>query len=358
MSQNSNSGVQVGAWIALGAAVALTAKGEFDLAIVVHYPKLLAPLFPVMLDVYVAVAFHRKRWGDVIAGLTLMLICQIAVHLLPVFITEGEQVPWGLVVAVVCVPPIVAFRTHALTGKSRTEQEAEAEEARRAEELRKARAAAADADRKRAEAERALRAEQANRAEAERRADEEAAARRKAEEDAAAETEARKAEALEAEAEIARIAGQAEQAAAHYRSALDEAKHDAAVATAEAERLRAANERLSRRAEGPTRNGTAGSGRKPVEAARPQRKALVAVPPEFADGVPHVEGVTPELVAAVLSARKAEPGATRLRLAELAGTSDRTVRKVLNSVPQDVASRNDSADDKEGSTDELVYATA
>lgn len=111
-----------GRWVALAAAVALTAKGEYDLARMAHYGERMAILFPISLDVYAAAAFARHRRGDVFAGLLLMIGCQIAVHLVPLYITGGEHVPWALVIAVSCIPPIVAWRVHGLgTGRARVE---------------------------------------------------------------------------------------------------------------------------------------------------------------------------------------------------------------------------------------------
>ncbi|MDG4790350.1 hypothetical protein O7626_40845 [Micromonospora sp. WMMD1102] len=109
-------------WPALVAAVALTAKGEYDLARMAHYGEWMAVLFPISIDVYSAAAFLRHRTGDVLAGLALMIGCQIAVHLLPLHITGEEKVPWGLVIAISCIPPIVAWRAHALGTKSRAEK--------------------------------------------------------------------------------------------------------------------------------------------------------------------------------------------------------------------------------------------
>jgi hypothetical protein len=109
-----------GRWVALAAAVALTAKGEYDLALMVNYDPSVAFLFPVALDVYAASAFARHKRGDVLAGVLLMIGAQAAVHLVPLGITDGEQMPWGLVLAVSCVPPIVAWRAHSLGEGSRS----------------------------------------------------------------------------------------------------------------------------------------------------------------------------------------------------------------------------------------------
>ncbi|MFF0469316.1 hypothetical protein ACFYPX_18030 [Micromonospora zamorensis] len=138
-----------GGLVAMAAAAALTAKGEWDLAVMVHYPKPIAFLLPVALDVYLATAAAKRAKVDIAIGLLLMIACQVAVHLVP----EGKDAPWQLVVGAVCVPPIIALRA-TLGMKGSGEAEAQAEREREAaEELRAARQAAADADRLRGEAE-------------------------------------------------------------------------------------------------------------------------------------------------------------------------------------------------------------
>ena len=129
-----------GPWVAMTAAVVLTAKGEFDLAVLAHFTPKIAWMFPVMVDVYVITTFHRRRWKDMIISALLMIFCQIAVHLLPVYITAGEQTPWGLVVAVACIAPIVVVRVKMLTGHTTAEIAAEQQAAQRQDELRAARA--------------------------------------------------------------------------------------------------------------------------------------------------------------------------------------------------------------------------
>lgn len=166
---------QYGGWVALAAAAALTSKGEYDLAVMVHYPWFLAWLFPVALDVYLATAATRKAGSDVAISLLLMVGAQIAVHLTDHFITEGEQVPWGLIIPVSCIPPIVAWRAKSLASGHKAEAEAAAEAEREQQRIRAieaARAEVADANRRRAEAEARVRKEQEARAEVERAAEE------------------------------------------------------------------------------------------------------------------------------------------------------------------------------------------
>ncbi|MCX5119193.1 hypothetical protein OG992_18570 [Micromonospora sp. NBC_00362] len=352
--------------IALATAVLLTAKGEFDLAVLAHFAVWIAWLYPLMLDVYVITAFHKRRWLDVAISLALMLFSQIAVHLVPVFITEGEETPWGLVMAVACIAPIVVVRVKALTGKTRAEREAEERDNSLAEDARKARAEAADADRKRAAAEVALRAEERKSADAVKLAEAEAAGRKRAEERAAAEAEARAEESRESEAEIARLIGHAEDVQASARDAraqaaeqselaarisgqLDEARllaeraiaeklnaeqHISALTDAhtalsqELERVRQSYARLQSRTENP--------GRRQAEiSAPPKRKTPPALPPALPVDVPPVEGVSSATVARVISAFRANPNGTQKQIAAAAGTTDRTVRTVLNNIPAD-----------------------
>ncbi|MEU5949564.1 hypothetical protein ABZ793_28955 [Micromonospora sp. NPDC047465] len=228
MKEKLRDAATVGPWIAMAAAVILTAKGEFDLAVLAHFHASIAWMFPVMLDVYVITAFHRRRWKDMVVGMLLMIFCQVAVHLLPVFIdTEaGEEVPWGLVVAVACIAPIVVVRVKILTGRTGKEIEAEQEAARRAEEVRAARAETAAARAAQAEAEAKARAETA-------RAEAETAARAKAETRAAdAETRARSEAETRAEIQAATQAeiAEHEQAAAEAREAVRVAEQRAAAA--------------------------------------------------------------------------------------------------------------------------------
>ncbi|MEH0954663.1 hypothetical protein [Micromonospora sp. CPCC 205554] len=432
------AGVSWGPWIAMTAAVILTAKGEFDLAVLAHFSEWIAWMFPVMIDVYVITAFHRRRWKDMVIGMLLMIFCQIAVHLLPVYITEGEETPWGLVVAVACIAPIVVVRVKILTGRTGKEIEAEQEAVQRAEELQAARAETAAAraaqvkaeekaraETARAEAEtaaraeaetRATEAETAAKAQAEKQAEIEAAteaeiaaharaaaqaaeAVRAAEQRAAAATEAaRLAEGRLAEARdtadraaAARVLAEqtsaeqvrilteaAEQAERDYQHALADARFTAQTAQARAEELdemtrtlqaqlaeaqRFAERQAAARARAEqdaqaiidardglvnelerTRRALARaqekaettSGRQP-EIVRPApRKSLAAVPAELPPGLPEVETVKPEKVAAILVARAENPDATQTALAEITGISDRTIRKVLNAVPAEI----------------------
>ncbi|GIF08875.1 coiled-coil domain-containing protein [Actinoplanes siamensis] len=217
-----------GPWIAMTAAVVLTAKGEFDLAVLAHFDETIAWMFPVMIDVYVITAFHRRRRKDMIISALLMIFCQIAVHLLPVYITEGEQTPWGLVVAVACIAPIVVVRVKMLTGRTAAEIAAGQHAAQREDELRAAQAEIAGLRRQltdtRAQAETEIgraSAEAQARQVAETRAAEAEAQIAQAETRAAAEAETRAEIEAAAKAEIGRAEAAA---AAAERRAIEQAE--------------------------------------------------------------------------------------------------------------------------------------
>ncbi|MBQ1064450.1 hypothetical protein KBX43_27350 [Micromonospora sp. C41] len=333
-----------------------------------HFAPGIAWIFPVMLDVYVITAFHKRRWLDVIVSFSLMLFAQAAVHLVPVWIDfkAGEQAPWGLVLAVSCIAPIVVVRVKALTGKTAAEREAEERDNRLAADARKARDEAAEATRKAAEERAAREAEERKRKAAEERAEAETAARRRAEERAAAEAEGRAEERAESEAEIARLIRQTEEVQAAAREArrqaadqseqaariagqLDEARGaaeravtDKMAAEQRAEALAESREALvdelakARQVIARLQQRAENAGRRQAEISAPaKRKKSTALPPALPVDVPAVETVAPATVARVISAYRAAPNAPQKDLAVAAGTTDRTVRKVLNSIPAD-----------------------
>ena len=76
--------------------------------------------------------------------------------------------------------------------------------------------------------------------------------------------------------------------------------------------------------------------------ARPanrNRKSIDSAAAPLPVDLPEVDGVKPEKVAVVLAARQANPGAKQAELAALTGITDRTIRKVLNGVPPEIAKR-------------------
>ena len=374
-ADDKNTAARLGIAAVLAFAVILTFTGEYDLARKSNYGQYLAIFFPLVLDVYSIVAFHLGRAKDVIIGLLLMIGCQITVHLLPVFIDydKGEQTPWGVIVAVVCIPPILLWRTHNMGRKTTREEEAEAALAAKAEEIRKLRSAAVEADRKIRQAE-AEATRQAEEAEAARQAEQ--ARAEKAEAEAAALAEARKKEAearAEAEAEVEAANARAEEAKTASRQALEDAAQQSETAhhlsgqlnelrnmTAQAiadhalarEALQARELEFQQQAEELDRlRDTVERQQRQIASGKAPRKVRATVPAQRAEtlpvldaeevpfDLPEVPGVGSGKVAAVLSAvaafRQEGTTAKQAEIAAAAGVSDRTVRNVFAGLPED-----------------------
>ncbi|MER5887271.1 hypothetical protein ABT160_25905 [Streptomyces sp. NPDC001941] len=107
-------------WAALCAAVGLTASGEFELARLVGWPNLVAPLLPVTIDVWAVTAFHRGR--DVKAALAVMIGTNTVYHLAErgMFGVDGAGRPaWWLIILTASIAPIVVWRVHQLIGAGR-----------------------------------------------------------------------------------------------------------------------------------------------------------------------------------------------------------------------------------------------
>jgi hypothetical protein len=111
---------QWGPWIALVAAIGLTASGEYELAQLVGFPDWIAWAFPVAVDVYVVQAIRRHR--DVPAAIALMVATQALYHLgdfglFGVAKTgpaghETYTADWWLIVGVVAIAPLIVWRVH------------------------------------------------------------------------------------------------------------------------------------------------------------------------------------------------------------------------------------------------------
>lgn len=98
-------------WIAFGAAAALTASGEFELAQLAGWPVWIAWLLPVALDVYSYASFATRRRVDTLAALSLMIATNAVYHLAATSIVPTS---WLLVVLVAALPPIICWRVHRL----------------------------------------------------------------------------------------------------------------------------------------------------------------------------------------------------------------------------------------------------
>lgn len=193
--------------------------------------------------------------------------------------------------------------------RTRNAEAARKAEARRAEAERKA-----DVTRKLEDAIRSARAEaeQARKAEAE--------AERKAAQAEGGRVQA-EAEAASAQAAAEESAGRADRTRAEIdraRAQAERAQADARKATEEAGKLRAEADELARARE--------------AHAAQTPRRRPARVLIDLPADLPFVEGVSPELVARVVNVIRDCGSATQSEIAEQAGTSDRTVRKVVQAL--------------------------
>lgn len=113
-----------GPWIALWAAVGLTASGEFALAKFVGFHPVVSALLPIGIDIYVIQAFRRHR--DVAAALILMVLTNALVHLAQAGLfgvdtavgSNGEttyEATWWLIVLVSAIAPFIVWRVHRIT---------------------------------------------------------------------------------------------------------------------------------------------------------------------------------------------------------------------------------------------------
>lgn len=112
---------------ALGAAVTLTASGEFALATLSGWPWFVAWALPMSIDVYVVQAFRRHR--DVAGALILMVAANALYHLAAAGLVgvhtsgahKGEPL-WWLIVGVAAIAPWVMWRIHRITDERPTER--------------------------------------------------------------------------------------------------------------------------------------------------------------------------------------------------------------------------------------------
>lgn len=105
-----------GPWVALYAAVGLTASGEYALAHLVGFPGLIAALLPTAIDIYVIQAMRRHR--DVAAALILMVATNALYHLADaglLGVNPAGRPSWWLIVAVAAIAPVIVWRVHRIT---------------------------------------------------------------------------------------------------------------------------------------------------------------------------------------------------------------------------------------------------
>jgi hypothetical protein len=97
------------AWLALAAALAVTAHAEYELARACGFGSVVAAGVPAALDIYAVRALRVHR--DVLAVVVAMIAVNAASHLVS---AQLLPVSWPLVVAVSAIAPLVLWRVHAL----------------------------------------------------------------------------------------------------------------------------------------------------------------------------------------------------------------------------------------------------
>lgn len=97
------------AWLALAAALTVTASAEYALARACGFGPWVAAGVPAALDIYAVRALRVHR--DVLAVVVAMIAVNAASHLVS---AQLLPVSWPLVVAVSAIAPLVLWRVHAL----------------------------------------------------------------------------------------------------------------------------------------------------------------------------------------------------------------------------------------------------
>lgn len=115
----------IGPWIALCAAVGLTASGEYQLAQLAGWGALIAGLLPTAVDIYVVIAIRAHR--DVAGAIVMMIATNALYHLAAanLFGTDGRpgHLAWWLIVAVTAIAPMVMWRIHRIAPRRSEQQE-------------------------------------------------------------------------------------------------------------------------------------------------------------------------------------------------------------------------------------------
>lgn len=113
--------IDVGApWVAVAAAVCLTATGEYQLARLAGWSSIIAAMLPVTIDIYVVTAIRQHR--DVAPALAMMMVANALYHLAErnLFGTDGRpgHLAWWLIVGCTAVAPLVIWRIHRIVPKA------------------------------------------------------------------------------------------------------------------------------------------------------------------------------------------------------------------------------------------------
>lgn len=101
-------------WVALVAAVVLTASGEYNLARLVGFGPVVAAMLPAAIDIYAVAAVRQEK--DQAPAIGLMFLANAVYHLAErKIIGLDDGVPaWWLVIIVSGIGPYVVWRVHAL----------------------------------------------------------------------------------------------------------------------------------------------------------------------------------------------------------------------------------------------------
>lgn len=99
--------------VVIGAAVGLTASGEYQLARKVHFIAEVAWLLPVAIDVYVIQAFRRHR--DIAPAIGLTIAANVIYHLSDAGlfgVKTGGAPEWWLIAIVASIASLILWRMH------------------------------------------------------------------------------------------------------------------------------------------------------------------------------------------------------------------------------------------------------
>ncbi|MFF3247391.1 hypothetical protein ACFYWY_27555 [Streptomyces sp. NPDC002870] len=101
-------------WVALVAAVVLTASGEYNLARLVGFGPVVAAMLPAAIDIYAVAAVRQEK--DQAPAIGLMFLANAVYHLAErkIIGLDGGVPAWWLVIIVSGIGPYVVWRVHAL----------------------------------------------------------------------------------------------------------------------------------------------------------------------------------------------------------------------------------------------------
>lgn len=117
---------QIDTWsarIVIGAAVGLTASGEYELARKVGFVKEVAWLLPVVIDVYVIQAFRRHR--DIAPAIGLTIAANVIYHLAEAGlfgVKTGGAPKWWLIAIVASIASLILWRMHLMMAPAEQRQ--------------------------------------------------------------------------------------------------------------------------------------------------------------------------------------------------------------------------------------------